>query len=160
MKIPPWYTCVKQELDHAGCTRAYLSSCARTSYIQLAQGNTYMCGKNDFIVSSSGSAEEPHCFPLPRSSSATELRELLPPTSAMLMLMFCFSSAWLCACGVEQCVRGSYIGSHQERQLPRVVVSYVAPVSHKEHEQFEFRLWYRYQYDIPGTGVPQSPAGK
>ena len=64
-------------------------------------------------------------------SSVTELLELLPPTSATLMLMPCFSSTWLYVCGVGHCLDGSFIGRHQDRQPPRAVVSYVAPVSYR-----------------------------
>ena len=49
----------------------------------------------------------------------------------MLMLMLYFSSTWLCTCGFGQCVRGSLIGSHQDRQPPRAVMSYLAPVSYR-----------------------------
>ena len=86
----------------------------------------HMCGENDSIVSTPGPTEDPPRCPLPRSSAAEPL-ELLAPTSAVLMLMLCSSSTWLCAYGVGQCVRGSLIGNHHRR----AVVSYVAPISYR-----------------------------
>ena len=41
-----------------------------------------MCGKDNSIISTPGSAEEPPCCSLPRSSPAAEPLELLPPIHA------------------------------------------------------------------------------
>ena len=41
--------------------------------------NTYMRGKNNSIISTPGSAEEPPCCPLPRSSAAAEPLQLCCP---------------------------------------------------------------------------------
>ena len=151
IQIPPWQTCVKRELDHAWCTRANMNVCARASYLQLAQGNTWhiicMCGKNTSIVSTPRIRRGTSLLPAAEIfSSARATRAAAPDIChayayALLQLhvIVCLWSWVVCAWELD-------------RQPPRSAttkgchMSCVVPISYRTRT-VRVPKRYRYQYD-------------